>query len=61
LAPVSDDPALEQAIQALRKDKQRVIVDLSGGMGRPEDQQCNRILIYRNGGWVVDEIDKSEE
>jgi ATP phosphoribosyltransferase regulatory subunit len=61
LAPVSDDPALEQAIQALRKDKQRVIVDLSGGMGRPEDQQCNRILIYRDGDWLVEDIGQSAE
>jgi len=61
LAPVSDDPALEQAIRLLRKDKQRVVIDLSDAKGKAEDQQCNRKLIYRDGDWVVDEIGKSSK
>jgi ATP phosphoribosyltransferase regulatory subunit len=61
LAPVSDDPALEQAIQLLRKDRQRVVIDLSDGKGKAEDQQCNRNLIYRNGDWVVEDIGKSAQ
>ena len=57
LAPVNDDSALEQAIQVLRKDRQRVVIDLSGGKGKAEDQQCDRKLIYRDGDWVVEAID----
>jgi len=61
LAPVCDDPALEQAIQLLRKDKQRVVIDLGDGSGKAEDQQCNRKLIYRDGDWVVEDIGKSAQ
>jgi len=59
LAPVNADPALEQAIQMLRRDKQRVIIDLSDGKGKAEDQQCNRKLINRDGNWLVEETGKS--
>ncbi|MFA9421155.1 MAG: ATP phosphoribosyltransferase regulatory subunit [Gammaproteobacteria bacterium] len=61
LAPVSDDPALEQAIQLLRKDKQRVVIDLSDARGKAEDQQCSRKLICRDGDWVVEDIGKSTQ
>jgi ATP phosphoribosyltransferase regulatory subunit len=61
LAPVNADPALEQAIQMLRRDKQRVIIDLSDGKGNAEDQQCNRKLIYRDGNWLVEDTGKSAE
>ncbi|MCZ6578562.1 MAG: ATP phosphoribosyltransferase regulatory subunit [Gammaproteobacteria bacterium] len=54
LAPDNDDPELQKTIKALRKDKQRVIVDLTGGKGRPEDQHCNRRLVHGPDGWVVE-------
>ncbi|MCZ6797718.1 MAG: hypothetical protein O7D36_07200, partial [Gammaproteobacteria bacterium] len=54
LAPDNDDPELQKTIKALRKDKQRVIVDLTGGKGRPEDQHCNRRLVHGADGWVVE-------
>ena len=56
LAPVSDDLKLTQAIKSLREDNQRVIIDLSGGKGEPEDQQCDRIFVYRDGDWVVEDV-----
>jgi len=61
LAPVNADPALEQAIQMLRRDRQRVIIDLSDGKGKAEDQQCNRKLINRDGNWLVEDTGKLAE
>ena len=56
LAPSDDDHELEKIIKTLRKDKQRVIIDVSGESSEPEDQQCNRRLVRQANGWVVEEV-----
>jgi ATP phosphoribosyltransferase regulatory subunit len=56
LAPGEADPDLLKVIQKLRQDKQRVIVDLSGGSSEPGDQQCDRKLVRQADGWVVVEV-----
>jgi ATP phosphoribosyltransferase regulatory subunit len=56
LAPDDDDPELTKIIRRLRNDKQRVILDLSGGACEPADQQCNRKLVRQADGWVVEEV-----
>jgi ATP phosphoribosyltransferase regulatory subunit len=56
LAPDDDDPELTKIIRRLRNDKQRVILDLSGGVCEPADQQCNRKLVRQADGWVVKEV-----
>jgi len=56
LAPSNDDPELGKMIQALRQDKQRVIIDLNDNLSKPEDQQCNRRLVQRADGWVVEQL-----
>jgi ATP phosphoribosyltransferase regulatory subunit len=58
LAPANDDPELAKLIQALRLDNQRVIIDLSSDDTRPQDQQCNRKLVLRANGWVVEEVSR---
>lgn len=55
LAPHDEDPALEQMVQQLRQQNQRVIVDLSDGAVSAQDQQCDRILTRQAKGWVVNE------
>ncbi len=56
LAPANDDPELAKVIRALRQDNQRVIIDLSSGETRPQDQQCNRKIVQRASGWVVEVV-----
>jgi len=56
LAPDNNDPELAKIIKTLRQDKQRVIVDLTGGVSKPLDQQCNRKLVRQADGWVVEEV-----
>ena len=56
LAPHSDDPALEAMIQSLRKDGQRVIVDLTGGSCSALEQHCNSVLTHQGDGWVVQKV-----
>jgi ATP phosphoribosyltransferase regulatory subunit len=56
LAPDNNDPEMAKIIKTLRQDKQRVIVDLTGGVSKPLDQQCNRKLVRQADGWVVEEV-----
>ncbi len=56
LAPDENDPELEKIIQTLRLDKQRVIVDLSDGASKPEEQHCDRKLVRQADGWIVEVI-----
>jgi ATP phosphoribosyltransferase regulatory subunit len=58
LAPDDDDPDLQKAIVALRREGQRVIVDLTGGSGRPGDQHCDRRLVQGPDGWIVEACEK---
>ena len=55
LAPNSNDPDLNQTIQILRSQGQRVIVDLTDGTSKPAAQQCDKILIHQNNGWAISE------
>jgi len=56
LAPASDDPELAKTIQALRRDNQRVIIDLSSANTSPGDQHCDRRLVQQASGWVVEQV-----
>ena len=56
LAPHSDDSKLQAAIQALRQEGQRVIVDLTAGACTAQEQHCNRILTRQDEGWVVQKV-----
>ena len=56
LAPDDNDPELEKTIRTLRLDKQRVIVDLSDGASKPEEQHCDRKLVRQADGWIVEVI-----
>ena len=56
LAPANDDPELAKTIQALRRDNQRVIIDLSSANTSPGDQHCDRRLVQQSSGWVVEQV-----
>ncbi|MFT5657149.1 MAG: ATP phosphoribosyltransferase regulatory subunit [Gammaproteobacteria bacterium] len=53
LAPYSDDPELNQEIQRLRCENQRIVVDLTDGKSNPAEQHCDRILTRQKNGWVI--------
>ncbi|MFT5599325.1 MAG: ATP phosphoribosyltransferase regulatory subunit, partial [Chitinophagales bacterium] len=55
LAPNNNDLDLNQIIQNLRSEGQRVIVDLTDGKSKPAAQQCDKILIRQNNGWTISE------
>lgn len=48
--------SLENFINHLRKQGKRVICELPGQQGTPEEQGCNEKLMYVNDQWVVQEI-----
>jgi ATP phosphoribosyltransferase regulatory subunit len=50
-APGESDPALRQAIAALRAQGEVVISSLSGEL----DPRCNRQLVQRDGEWTVED------
>ncbi len=54
LAPNGDDPALWDAIKALRAQGEKVIQSLPGQHGTAVDLGCNRILKNTAGKWIVD-------
>ena len=56
LAPDIDSAALRRTIRKLRKDNQRVIIDLSAGNLSASEQQCDRQLIQQGESWQVIEI-----
>ena len=53
LAPYGNDQSLNQEIQRLRSEGQRVVVDLTDGKSNPAEQQCDKILTRQNNGWVI--------
>jgi|TARA_B110000971_G_scaffold53311_1_gene54225 ATP phosphoribosyltransferase regulatory subunit len=55
LAPNNSDAALNQVIQDLRSQGQRVIVDLTEGKSEPAEQKCDKILIRQDNGWTISE------
>ena len=56
LAPDVSDPELESMIHSLRNQNIRVIVDLSGGSCSPQEQNCDRLLVYSKQAWVVEQV-----
>ena len=56
LAPDVGDPELESMIHSLRNQNIRVIVDLSGGSCSPQEQNCDRLLVYSKQAWVVEQV-----
>jgi len=56
LAPDFDDQLLEERIQTLRLQQQRVVVDLSHGACPAREQNCDRILIQQSDNWVVKQV-----
>ena len=53
LAPNVEDAALHEAITKLRRQGQRVCMELPGQSGTAQDMGCDRILEQRDGTWVV--------
>ncbi|HKP66052.1 MAG TPA: ATP phosphoribosyltransferase regulatory subunit, partial [Casimicrobiaceae bacterium] len=53
LAPHSNDAALWERINQLRRDGEAVIVDLPGHEASREELGCDRQLVLKNGIWEV--------
>ena len=53
LAPCSDDAALAEAIEGLRRDGEIVVVDLPGHEGAVDELECDRKLVKKDGTWRV--------
>jgi len=53
-APSDEDPALQERIDGLRESGERVIHELPGQAGGPEESGCNRVLVKRAGKWEVE-------
>lgn len=51
LAPTDADAA---EIERLREAGERVVVDLPGNEARPSDVGCDRVLVKKNGRWVIE-------
>ena len=56
LAPISQDPALQQLIKELRGQGERVVLDLSDGRVAAAEQHCDRIIVSSGDGWAVQTI-----
>ncbi len=55
-APWVQDPALYSKIRALRQTGQRVVTELPGQSGEASSMSCDRVLVFRDGGWEVESI-----
>lgn len=53
LAPMSDDPALAEAVAALRADGEVVVMELPGHAGTWNAAGCDRQLVSGGDGWTV--------
>jgi ATP phosphoribosyltransferase regulatory subunit len=53
LAPNVEDPALDAVVAKLRRQGQRVCMELPGQSGTPQDMGCDRVLEQRESAWVV--------
>lgn len=54
LAPADDDPALNDAVRALRGAGERVIQQLPGQLGTVAEMACERLLRWNGSAWVVE-------
>lgn len=52
-APYKQDAALQEAIVALRKQGEAVVVDLLGEQSHHAELNCDREMVLRDGKWVV--------
>ena len=59
LAPMVDDPALAEAVSALRADGEVVVTELPGHAGTWNAAGCDRQLVSGGDGWTV--APRSEE
>ncbi len=53
LAPWSSDPGLQQSIESLRAQGQRVIQELPGAPSDPAALGCSAALVYQEGQWTT--------
>lgn len=53
LAPISDDPALQQKIAALRAEGHCVISTLPGQSGGATEMGCSKVLELKQGAWQL--------
>ena len=56
LAPDDNDAALAACIDEWRAAGERVVIDLSGGRSNARDQQCDRVAVRGEGGWIIEEV-----
>jgi ATP phosphoribosyltransferase regulatory subunit len=56
LVPDEDDAQLSQLVQQLRADGERVVVDLTNANVSAENQQCDRLAIWSETAWIVNEV-----
>jgi len=56
LAPDQSDTELSALIEQLRRQGERVVVDLTGATVAAREQNCSRQLIQVNGAWAVKEV-----
>lgn len=57
-APADDDPQLWDKIRELRAAGERVVCEMPGQAGGAAAAGCNRILLSRDGNWVVQAVAK---
>lgn len=51
--PLANDPSLEKQVARLRNQGERVIRALPGAEVEPRDLGCDRVLVQREGEWIV--------
>jgi ATP phosphoribosyltransferase regulatory subunit len=56
MAPLSDDATLNNAIDALRKKGERVVMQLPADNSTAKEMGCDRELVKNNGKWAVQDI-----
>jgi ATP phosphoribosyltransferase regulatory subunit len=53
LAPAVEDPALHEAVEALRSSGRRVVCELPGGSFGARDLGCGEVLVREGARWVL--------
>ncbi len=54
-APLDNGPALQEKINQLRAQGERVICELSNQQGNAKDLNCNRVIVKKGQDWVIEE------
>ncbi len=60
LAPADDEPALQQTIDSLRAQGERVLITLPGSNASAKELGCNRILVKQKNEWAVVAAEKTK-